>query len=51
MSPEERSRMMALAQEIQDERDPKRFTALVEELNQLLDGKRTRLNPEERKPT
>jgi len=43
MAPEERERMNALIQRIQEEQDPKTFAQLVEQLNELLerDQKRT----------
>ncbi len=43
MTPEERERMNWLCQRIQDERDQKKFTDLVRELNDLLERKGHRL--------
>ena len=40
MAPEEREKMNALIQRIQEEQDPKTFTQLVERLNELLDRDR-----------
>jgi hypothetical protein len=40
MTPEERDRMYALCMLIQNEKDPKKFNCLVEELDRLLNTKR-----------
>jgi hypothetical protein len=42
MTPEEREKMNALCRQIQDEKDPKTFTELLEELNRLTESKRER---------
>ena len=44
MAPEEREKMNALIQRIQEEQDPRKFTDLVEELNELIDQKRVRVD-------
>jgi len=51
MTFEERKRMFALCKLIQDEKDPKKFADLIQELNQLLDQKRERIQPEDRSMT
>lgn len=43
MTPDEREKMNALCRLIQDEKDPKKFTDLLEELDRLLDSKRERI--------
>ncbi len=43
MTPDEREQMNRLCKQIQDEKDQKKFTALIEELNQLLAKKDERL--------
>jgi hypothetical protein len=43
MTPEERERMNELCRQIQIEKDPAKFSALVEELNKLLEEKEERL--------
>jgi hypothetical protein len=43
MTPEERDRMYELCKLIQDEKDPQKFSDLTDELNQLLDKKRERV--------
>jgi ABC-type transporter Mla subunit MlaD len=43
MTSEERERMYALCKLIQDEKDPKKFNDLIDELNKLLDEKRGRI--------
>ena len=45
MTPEERHRMHALCARIEVEKDHEEFTRLVQELNDLLEGKENRLNP------
>jgi hypothetical protein len=45
MTSEERERMNWLCLEIQEETDHARFTALVRELNDLLESKEHRLDP------
>lgn len=44
MTPEERELMNTLCREIQDEKDPKRFSELVRELDEVLARKDERLN-------
>jgi len=44
MTPEERDRMHALCARIEVEKDHEEFTRLVQELNDLLEGKDRRLN-------
>jgi hypothetical protein len=46
VTPEEREIVNALIRRIQEEKDPKRFTDLVEQLNKLLDQKRNRITPD-----
>jgi hypothetical protein len=46
MTPEERDRMNWLCTKIQEEKDPKVFDALVDELNALLEVKHERIHPE-----
>jgi hypothetical protein len=46
MTPEERERMNWLCLRIQDEKDPKTFDRLVQELNELLEQKHGRIAPE-----
>ena len=46
MTPEECERMDWLCIRIQDEKDPKKFEALVRELNDLFDKKLSRIDPE-----
>jgi hypothetical protein len=48
MTPEEREYMDRLCERIQVEKDPKLFTLLVDELNQLLEQAHERID---RKPT
>ena len=48
MTPEERDRMYALCMLIQNEKDPKKFNCLVEELDRLLNTKRERIQASER---
>ena len=43
MPPEEREKMNALCRQIQDEKDPRKFAALLEELEGLLNSKRERI--------
>ena len=45
MTPEERERMNVLALLIQQEKDPDKFTKLVEELNKLIAQKENRFPP------
>jgi hypothetical protein len=49
MTPEERKQMNWLCLRIQDEKDPKTFDRLVRELNELLEQKQGRIDPERRK--
>lgn len=49
MTPEERQRMNQLCAQIQDEKDPSKFSALVEELNELLEKKERRFREDGRK--
>jgi hypothetical protein len=42
MTPAERERMNELCRQIQDEKDQKKFSALIEELNRLLTNKEER---------
>ena len=44
MTPEEREQMFALCTQIAVEKDPQIFTKLVEQLNDLLEGKEHRLD-------
>ena len=44
MTPEERDRMHALCARIEIEKDHDKFTRLVQELNDLLEGKENRLD-------
>jgi hypothetical protein len=46
VTPEEREIVNALICRIQEEKDPKRFTDLVAQLNKLLDQKRNRITPD-----
>ena len=46
MTPEEQERMSELCRRITTEKDPLVFTQLVEELNDLLDQKLARIQPE-----
>lgn len=46
MTPEEQEKLNALIQRIQQEKEAKKFTELVEELNELLDQKRDRIAPD-----
>ena len=48
MTPEERALMDRLCQRIAVEKDPKTFNDLVVQLNDLLEKKELRLNPEKR---
>ena len=43
MTPEERERLDYLCKRIIEEKNPEMFTALVQELNDLLDSKQERL--------
>jgi hypothetical protein len=43
MTPEEREKMNALCKRIQDEKDPKKFTELLQELDRLTESKRERI--------
>ena len=43
MTSEEREKVNDLIRRIQEEQDPKKFTDLIEQLNELLDQKRVRL--------
>ena len=43
MTPEERDKMNALCRRIQDEKDSKKFSDLLEELDRLLNSKRERI--------
>ena len=43
MTPEERERMIVLCQSMQDEKDVKKFSELLSELNKLLENKQNRL--------
>ncbi len=43
MTPDERERMQILCERMTTEQDPQAFTALVEQLNNLLDPKDRRL--------
>jgi hypothetical protein len=49
MTPEERERMNWLCVRIQDEKDPRIFDSLVQELNELLERKYGRIDPKRRK--
>ena len=44
MTTDERERMTLLCKRIEDEKNPQKFTDLVVELNNLLDGKSVRLD-------
>jgi hypothetical protein len=46
MTPEEREKMFAVCKLIVDEKDPKKFSYLVEEFNKLLDQKNERIQPQ-----
>jgi len=46
MTPEEREQMFALCSQIAIEKDPQIFSKLVEQLNDLLEGKERRLENE-----
>ena len=46
MTPEEREEMNRLCRLIQDEKDPKRFTELLQKLHDLLEAKSDRLHPD-----
>jgi len=46
MTSEERERMNWLCNRIQNEKDPEKFDALVQELNELLEQKHSRIHPE-----
>ena len=48
MTPEQRDRMYALCMLIQNEKNPKKFNCLVEELNRLLNTKRECVQASER---
>ena len=48
MTPEERDRMYALCMLIQNEKDPRKFNCLVEELDRLLSMKRECIQASER---
>jgi hypothetical protein len=48
MTPEERELMNKLCRQIEVEKDPKTFDELVHQLNELLERKEHRLNPEQR---
>ena len=50
MTPEERELMNQLCQRIQTEKNTRRFTALVEQLNELLEQAHHELEPEKPKP-
>jgi hypothetical protein len=43
MTPEEGEKMNALCKRIQEEKDPKTFSELLEELDRLLNAKRERI--------
>jgi hypothetical protein len=43
MTPEEREHMNKLCAQIQVERDPRKFTTLIRDLNELLEKKERRL--------
>jgi hypothetical protein len=45
MTPEEREKMNELCRRIQDEKDPKLFDELVQQLLQILEAKHERINP------
>lgn len=45
MTPEEREKVNALIERIQEEQDPNTFIQLVEQLNELLEQKRERIGP------
>lgn len=49
MTPDERERMAILCERIAKEQDRDKFTALVRELNDLLEAKNRRLAPKETK--
>lgn len=51
MTTDERERMNALCERIAKEQDPKKFTELVEALNDLLDQKDHRLRDRSATPT
>ncbi|HEY1679900.1 MAG TPA: hypothetical protein VGG04_19440 [Candidatus Sulfotelmatobacter sp.] len=46
MTPEEREKMNALCEKIAVEKKPEQFDALVRELNDLLERKHERIQPE-----
>ena len=46
MTPEERERFVWLCQQVQTEKDPKKFDQYVRELNDLLEAKHRRIHPE-----
>jgi len=46
MTPDEREKMNELCRRIQDEKNPKLFDELVQELLQLLEKKHERIHPE-----
>ena len=48
MTSEERERMNQLCERIQNEKNPQRFTKLVEQLNKLLERKEKRLESKRR---
>jgi len=50
MTPEERDRMNWLCKQIADEQDPKKFSELVHELDQLFAKKEHRLESRQQKP-
>jgi len=45
-SPEERERFVWLCEQVQTEKDPKKFDQYVRELNDLLEAKHGRIHPE-----
>ena len=48
MTPEKHDKMYALCILIQNEKDPRKFNSLVEELDRLLNAKRERIQASER---
>lgn len=49
MTPDEREKMNGLCQQIAIEKDPKTFDQLVKELNDLIEQKHGRLNPDRKR--
>ena len=44
VTPEERDQMFALCSQIAEEKDPQKFSTLVQKLNELLESKELRLD-------